>query len=129
LDLADLDAEDDLLASRDRLLERIILSAKFGDDGKTPEELPAHVKDEVSKHMGQLDPQADIQMAVACPSCGNQIEAVLDIVSFFWSEINAWACRILREVHTLALAYGWQESEILAMSPIRRQIYLEMVGG
>jgi uncharacterized protein (UPF0212 family) len=127
-DLVDLDATDELLKSRDKLLERAILSANFGAEKKPFEDLPESVKDEVVRQMEVLDPQADIQMAISCPSCGNQWEAVLDIVSFFWSEINAWACRILREVHTLALAYGWQESEILAMSPIRRQIYLEMAG-
>jgi hypothetical protein len=128
LDLADLDFEEDPSTSRDRLLGRILLSAKFDDHLKTPEELPDHVKDEVSKRMEQLDPQADIRIAVTCPSCGHQWEAIFDIVSFFWSEINAWAYRILREVHNLALAYGWQESEILALSPLRRQIYLEMAG-
>lgn len=128
-DLADLDAADDLLKSRGKLLERTILSVSFGDERKPSEDLPASVKDEVIKHMGQLDPQADIRMAVSCPSCGNQWEAIFDIVSFFWREINAWAYRILREVHTLASAYGWQESDILAMNPNRRQIYLEMVGG
>jgi hypothetical protein len=34
----------------------------------------------------------------------------------------------LREVHTLAWAYGWREADILAMSPARRQFYIELVG-
>ena len=34
--------------------------------------------------------------------------------------------RILREVHTLAAAYGWSEAEILALSPARRRVYLEL---
>ena len=53
--------------------------------------------------------------------------AVFDIVTFFWSEIEAWACRILREVHILASAYGWCERDILALTSARRQFYLEMV--
>ena len=77
--------------------------------------------------MAEADPQADIQLALSCPACGHQWLSTFDIVSFFWSEINAWAYRILREVHILASAYGWREADILAMSPYRRQLYLEMV--
>jgi hypothetical protein len=33
----------------------------------------------------------------------------------------------VREVHLLASAYGWRESDILAMTPWRRQLYLELV--
>jgi hypothetical protein len=49
------------------------------------------------------------------------------VVSFFWMEVESWAYRILRQVHALASAYGWSEGDILAMSPWRRQFYLEMV--
>jgi hypothetical protein len=48
-------------------------------------------------------------------------------MSFFWNEIEAWACRVLHDVHTLAGAYGWSEREVLRLSPTRRQMYLEMV--
>ena len=77
--------------------------------------------------MAQADPQADVQLALSCPACSHQWQSVFDIVSFFWSEMNAWAYRILREVHILASAYGWREADILAMSPYRRQLYLKMV--
>ena len=50
-----------------------------------------------------------------------------DIASFFWSEIHSWAQRALREVATLARAYGWREADILSMSARRRQAYLEMI--
>ena len=36
--------------------------------------------------------------------------------------------RLLRQVHTLAMAYGWREIDILSMSALRRQVYLEMLG-
>ncbi|HEX2516118.1 MAG TPA: phage baseplate protein, partial [Chloroflexota bacterium] len=38
------------------------------------------------------------------------------------------ARRLLREVHTLARAYGWREAEILALPGRRRQTYLDLVG-
>jgi hypothetical protein len=36
---------------------------------------------------------------------------------------------VLWELHTLASAYGWSESESLALSDTRRAMYLEMVHG
>ena len=32
------------------------------------------------------------------------------------------------EVHALASAYHWHERDILALSPVRRQAYLELLG-
>jgi hypothetical protein len=95
----------------------------------TTEQLPDSVIDSVVEHMAQVDAQADVQLALTCPVCDQQWQATFDIAAFFWSEINAWAHRILHEVHTLASAYGWREADILAISPGRRQIYLDMVSG
>lgn len=77
----------------------------------------------------QADPQANVQLNVSCPACSHQWQMTFDILSFFWTEISAWAQRILREVHVLASAYGWHEADVLAMSSMRRQCYLQMVGG
>ena len=51
----------------------------------------------------------------------------LDVAAFFWTELNAWAVRLLREIHALASAYGWREADILALSPKRRDLYLELI--
>jgi hypothetical protein len=67
-------------------------------------------------------------LSLSCPACSSGWELGLDIVNFFWREIQAGARRLLLEVDALARAYGWGESEILGMSSARRQLYLEMVG-
>jgi hypothetical protein len=41
--------------------------------------------------------------------------------------VAARAQRLLMEVHLLARAYSWRESDILAMSPARRNAYLQQV--
>jgi hypothetical protein len=51
---------------------------------------------------------------------------MLDIERFLWAKINAVARRLLHEVHILAQVYHWSEAEILALTPTRRQFYLEM---
>mgnify|MGYP003381458898 FL=1 len=62
-----------------------------------------------------------------CPSCDHRWSALFDIVSFFWREIDDWARRTLREVHSLGRAYGWSEADILTLSAWRRRAYLEMI--
>lgn len=112
------------------LLARCLLRVDEGGEERAPDvDLPEHVREAVVRRMAEADPQSDVQLALSCPACAHQWLAAFDIVSYFWSEINAWADRILREVHTLAAAYGWREEDILAMPPGRRHIYLEMVGG
>jgi hypothetical protein len=129
LDLFAIAGSQDLAASTQLLFQRCLLAAKHQGEEKSAAQLPKEIAEAVEERMSQADPQADVQLALSCPQCGHQWQAIFDIVSFFWSEIDAWAFRILREVHTLASAYGWREADILAMGPWRRQCYLDMVGG
>jgi hypothetical protein len=110
----------DLLASNnpEELLERCLLSgSKHVTEGFAAS---------IGEKMSSADPMADIHLTLNCPSCEHKWEAPFDIVAFLWREISAAARRLLREVHTLASAYGWTETEILSLSPARRRVYLEM---
>jgi uncharacterized protein (UPF0212 family) len=113
----------DLLAvnSSEQLLERCLLSGV--------DRLTKNVRAVVGDKMSTADPMADIHLGLNCPSCGHKWDAPFDIVAFLWREITAAARRLLREVHTLASAYGWTEREILSLSPARRRPYLEMAIG
>ena len=115
-------------ACRALLLQRCVLSARQGDFTVASDQLPAEVIAALGERMAEADPLADIQLALTCPSCEHDWLATFDIVSFLWTEIEIWARRILTDVHTLARAYGWRERDILNISPMRRQFYLEMVG-
>lgn len=110
------------------LLRRCVLCVTKDRAEQSADELPRAVIDMVVEGMAEADPQA-IPLSLACAACSHQWLIDFDIVSYFWSEVNAWANRILREVHLLASRYGWREDDILAMSPWRRQSYLEMTGG
>ena len=77
-------------------------------------------------HRCQLEP-AETQLALRCPACEQEWEETLDIVAFLWREIEARARRLVREIHWLAATYGWAEADILAMSAVRRALYLEMM--
>jgi len=113
---------------RRRIFERCLLSVRHGGEEVSFSELPDGVIGLVAERMAQADPQADVTFSVACPACGHTWQATFDIVTFFWREITGWSHRILQEVHLLASAYGWTEADILAMSPWRRQCYVEMFG-
>lgn len=130
-DSLDLDAaaSGEAAAFRLKLLERCLWTARQGGEPWPAGQLPAEVVAAVTEYMDRLDPQANLRLDLSCPACRHEWQQIFDIVSFFWSEIKAWAERLLHEVHTLASAYGWSEAEILALSPWRREVYLRMVGG
>ena len=92
------------------------------------EELPEALYAPIAQRMEELDPCADIQLNLACPVCKTAWTAQLDILAYLWAEITAHARRLLREVDSLARAYGWSEQDILAMSSQRRRAYLELCG-
>lgn len=126
LDLAAIEECRDVHFARGILLRRCILSVRQDGVEVSFRILPAEASDLVAKRMEEIDPQADIQLSLSCPTCSRRWSQTFDIVSFFWSEVDFLAHRIIEEVHALAKAYGWSEGEILAMSPRRRGIYLEM---
>jgi hypothetical protein len=116
-------------SARAVILNRCILSARHGDSEVSAGDLPESVVEAIASRMNELDPQADVQLVLKCPVCGNECSARFDVESFFWAEINAWAMRIINEIHVLASAYGWREADILNMSAWRRQCYLNLVSG
>jgi hypothetical protein len=124
--LGDTQSEADL----DRaLLSRCLRWAEHDGSPVGADELPADVVDAIAESMAANDPMAKIEFACTCPACGNEWLALLDIPAFVWAELDDFAKHLLQDVHVLASGYGWPESDILALTPTRRQIYLEMVAG
>jgi hypothetical protein len=129
LDLAAVGELSDMGLRRRLLVKRCLIAANHDGELTSVDQLPANVIDAVENGMARADPQADVTLEISCPACSHGWRGIFDIVSFFWAEIEAWAARILHEVHVLASVYSWHEREILALSPWRRQFYLEQVGG
>jgi hypothetical protein len=127
LDQAALAACSDVAAARELLLSRCLLTALHEGADESAGRLPPDVLELVAQRMEEADPEADIQLKLGCPHCAHLWQEAFDISSFFWRELDACANRLLTEVHTLAKAYGWRESDILMMSAARRQFYLNLV--
>jgi hypothetical protein len=125
-DLLALENCGDAGAARALLLDRCVLAAQRGDESCESRGLPHELQTEIAQAMAQADPQADLQLAFRCPDCGHEWQPLFDIARFLWQELHAWALHMLREVDTLAQAYHWAEADILALSPRRRQAYLEL---
>jgi hypothetical protein len=128
LDLAAIVGLADLRQARMRLVEASLLDASQTGQQVTADELPDAALSALVEALGECDPQAEMRFQLTCAECGQRWSALFDIVSFFWTELRARAERLLGEVHTLALAYGWSEAEILALSERRRHFYLDLVG-
>lgn len=109
------------------LLRRCVLRAHKADRPVDPLALPPSILAHLGEQMTREDPEAEIRLRLTCPSCGHAWRASFDIVSYLWGELEEWAHRVLVDIHTLAGAYGWSERQILALSPLRRQLYVDMV--
>lgn len=114
-------------AAHRMLISRCVVEARHAGALTVAGELPDTIVAALADTMRKVDPQAQIELAMTCPACGHDWIALFDIAAFLWHEVHAWAQRMLRDVHTLARAYGWREADILAMSTRRRQRYLDMV--
>jgi hypothetical protein len=122
-----------VLAHRDpeqgatEILRRCVLRAATADAVMDVERLPAAVRSAVSAAMSERDPQAELDLALRCPSCGASFSALFDTATFFLRELEERAAKLLAEVHTLAWHYHWSEGEILSMPARRRAQYLALI--
>ncbi|MFP3556891.1 hypothetical protein SB861_40185 [Paraburkholderia sp. SIMBA_049] len=129
-DLAAIAAEPDPADAALRLLTqcRVDGPAQSPLDDGFIRELTREDIDAIGEQMALADPLAEIALLFDCPACGESFQESLDLVSFLWAEIEGRAKRLLLDVHALATAYGWSETEILSISAARREFYLDMVG-
>jgi len=101
-----------------QLLQSCCLDAS--GDKEWPDELLAQAESGLSAHAGA----ANTRFHFDCEVCGHAWDALFDICAYFWEELEARAQVLLDDVHRLALAYGWDEQRILALSDVRRDAYL-----
>lgn len=92
-----------------------------------PHDAPPSVGDALIDSMKAADPQAQVELTLDCPVCLHRWTALFDILPFFWKEIDVWARRTLQDIHLLASAYGWTQSEVMALTAARRRTFTEMV--
>jgi hypothetical protein len=77
----------------------------------------------------ELAGAAAIVVRVACPECGAAVAAPLDVGALLAERVARAAAEALGEVAELAAAFGWSEAEVLALTPLRRRAYVDLVRG
>ncbi|MCP3137412.1 hypothetical protein [Pyxidicoccus xibeiensis] len=119
--------ERDPESARRLLLQRCVFECRRGEEPVSILAAPSDVQARLVTRMEELDPLATIDFQLACGGCGHKWSSALEVDAFLWAKLDAWARRMLHEVHELARHYGWSERDVLAMSPWKRQIYLDLV--
>ncbi len=110
-----------------RLLARCVRGGSDGSDGSPT--LAPHLVAMLAERMELLDPAAALSFAVDCPACARHWDAAFDPARSLWALVQARAEQSLLDVDVLARRYGWNEAEVLTLSPTRRRAYLQLAEG
>ena len=94
-----------------------------------PAALDAQQLEAIEATAERLAGAAAAVLSSLCPECGGQVRADVDIAALLWQRVRSEVPAVLAEVAELAAAYGWSETDVLAMSAMRRGVYLELARG
>jgi hypothetical protein len=128
VDLLAIRGYSDVGSARALLVRRAVSAAWRNGIPVAATNLPADLIEKTGDVLSERDPQCEVRLRQVCPQCEHAWTSLFDIVSFFWRELSVRAERLLSEVQQIAKAYGWSEREIMSMSPVKRQFYLEAIG-
>jgi hypothetical protein len=107
------DAED--------FVARLLARCVEGDAALSPQQQSA-----LAERLEALDPAAALSFVVDCPACAHRWDAAFDPARSLWAFVQARAEQTLIDIDALARRYGWNEAEVLALSPTRRRAYLQL---
>jgi hypothetical protein len=127
-DLAAIAGLTDRDAARRELVARAVTAVELDGAAVDPRALPDAVVAAIGRRLGELEPLLDVQLELACPGCAHAFAAPFDPGAYLWREVAVRARRLVRDVDRLARAYGWTEAEVIALPPVRRRAYLELIG-
>jgi hypothetical protein len=97
-------------------------------ESAAPDRWPAGLDTQIGARLAEIDPQAEIDLSLDCPACGNHFSSAFDTGDYLHRELETRERQLLYDVHRLAMAYHWSEEEILRMTLRKRKQYLELVG-
>jgi hypothetical protein len=81
----------------------------------------------VSEAIAAMDPLVDFTVSCSCPACGAPNDVEVDLEELALERLARRQRALLQEVHRFASCYGWTESEVLAVPPARRALYLALI--
>jgi hypothetical protein len=116
LDLAAVLALDDDEAVRALVARCVSTEAAIDDDALA----------QLEGAMAEAEALAALDITFTCSVCGAANEAPFDAETFLWNDVGGACRRLLLDVDVLASAYGWRETEILALAAERRAAYVDL---
>lgn len=121
--MADIEAVGDATDVRLAMLDR----CAAGPVRVAAADLDAAALDAIETAFDRADPLASIVVESACSECGAALAASVDLAAFVATDLDRLHAALLRDVDTIASAYGWGESAILALPAERRARYVAMI--
>jgi hypothetical protein len=119
---------DDVDAARRALAKRCIVGAERDGAPVAVQTLPDTAIGALAGRVAELDPQADVELALSCAECRHEWSTRFDVAEHVWHGVDARAHSLMYQVAALAAAFGWTEAEVLRLPPGRRRRYLELAG-
>jgi hypothetical protein len=81
----------------------------------------------VETAMEALAPVLSLPLPARCALCSHEQQIDFDLLDFFLAALRRERPLFVREVHTLAGAYGWSYAEIVDLSRSERRAYVEVI--
>lgn len=114
-------ARDDPSAAATALARRCLVQP--ASVGPLDHEVIAAIEDLVAR----LDPQAEIELTIVCPSCGETVTTGFDAGQHLVAELALRRADLDVSLHLLAFHYHWSESQILDLPISRRRRYTDLL--
>lgn len=120
--------EDSSEAAARQLALRCLVRAERHGEAVEPASLTAAELAVLEEALAAADPRAELRFGLTCEACDERWSDGLDVAAYLAAELEIAAHRLLRQVATLARGFGWREGDVLALSPLRRRAYLDLLG-
>lgn len=90
-----------------------------------PADVPARQRRRVEAAMEAMAPSLSRNLLGVCPECQSKVTVFFDARRYCLRELRDGAGFVYRDIDVLARRYHWAETDILALSRIRRSNYAE----
>ena len=91
------------------------------------EPLDAQLTDELEKVLERIAPTMDVDLASACPECGEAQDLRFDLHSYLGASLMRERRFLTHEVHRLACAYGWGLDQIYSLRRDERRDFVRLI--
>ena len=115
----------DATAAETALLGACLCSVTAAHGVAAPSD-PARLLAALEEVLRVSDPDAEIVVAAPCPECGAQQRTIPDAHALLSGALQQTGS-VLADVHRLAAAYHWSETDILRLPTARRRRYLALL--